>query len=412
MTSPRSAPSRSYRMLRDAEVMIMIRRVIFVLTIWPTFAAIAAGEEPRTATRNVVLVTADGLRWQDVFRGADPALLNQPDGGVSDVVAIRREFWRETQEARREALMPFVWTVVARRGQLYGNADKASPAKVANGMNFSYPGYNEMFTGSPDPRIDSNDKRPNPNVTVFEWLNRKPGYRGKVSAVGSWDVYPYILNAERSGLFINAGWVPFDSPKPTASQVLLNRLMAQSPQTWEDCRDDAFTFEIALEHLRRDAPRVLYIGLGDTDEQAHGGRYDRYLRAAHVADANLRRLWEELQSRPQYRGTTTLIITTDHGRGDAPVDWKSHGAEVKGSEAIWIGVIGPDTPALGECIGTMLVTQGQVAATIAALLGEDYVAETPAAARPIAEAIRPAGSRIRESARHIIWKIKISARLD
>jgi prepilin-type processing-associated H-X9-DG protein len=377
----------------QAEVMIMIHRVIFVLAIWPTLTAIAAGEEPRTATRNVVLVTSDGLRWQDVFRGADPALLNQPDGGVTDVAAIRREYWRETPEARREALMPFLWTVVARRGQLYGNADKASPAKVANGMNLSYPGYNEMFTGSPDPRIDSNDKRPNPNVTVFEWLNRRPGYRGKVSAVGSWDGYPFILNAERSGLFINAGCVPFDSPTPTECQVLLNRLIAQSTQTWDDHREDAFTFQIALEHLRHDAPRVFYIGLNDTDEHAHDGRYDRYLRAAHTADANLRRLWEELQSRPQYRDTTTMIITTDHGRGNAPVEWKSHGAKVKGSEATWIGVIGPDTPALGERIGTALVTEGQVAATIAALLGEDYVAETPAAAPPIAEAIRPAGGR-------------------
>jgi hypothetical protein len=369
----------------------MIRRMIFVLAALPTLAAISAGDEPRSVTRNVVLVTTDGLRWQDVFRGADPALLNARDGGVSDVEAIRRDFWRETPEARREALMPFLWTVVARRGQLYGNADKGSPAKVANGRNFSYPGYNEMFTGFPDPRINSNDKRPNPNVTVFEWLNRKPGYRGKVSAVGSWDVYPFILNAERSGLFINAGWVPYDSPGPTESQVLVNRLMSQSPRTWEHCREDTFTFQIALEHLRRDAPRVFYIGLGDTDEHAHEGRYDRYLRAAHFADENLRRLWDELQSRPQYRGTTTMIVTTDHGRGDAPVEWKSHGAKIKGSEAIWIGMLGPDTPALGERGNAALVTQGQVAATIAALLGEDYVAETPAAARPIVEAIR-AGS--------------------
>ncbi len=371
--------------------MIMIRRVMFVLATWLSFAAIAAGVEPRPATRNVVLVTADGVRWQDVFRGADPALLNQPDGGVADVEAIRREFSRATPEARREALMPFLWTVLVRRGQLYGNADKASSARVTNGMNFSYPGYNEMFTGSPDPRIDSNDKRPNPNVTVFEWLNRRPGFRGRVGAVGSWDVYPFILNVERSGLFINAGWVPFDGPSLTESQVLLNRLMAQSPQTWENCRDDTFTFPMALEHLRRDAPRVLYIGLGDTDEHAHGRRYDRYLRALHATDANLRRLWDELQSRPQYRGKTTMIVTTDHGRGDAPVEWKSHGAKVQGSEAIWIGLIGPDTPVLGERTHTGLVTQSQVAATIAALLGEDYRAEVPAAAGPIVEAVLPKG---------------------
>jgi hypothetical protein len=373
----------------EDESMIMSHRGMIAPAIWLAFAAVAVGDEPRTATRNVVLVTSDGLRWQDVFRGADPALLNKPNGGITDVEATRRAFWRETPEARREALMPFLWGVVARRGQLYGNADKASPARVANGMNFSYPGYNELLTGAPDPRVDSNDKRPNPNVTVLEWLNRKPGFRGRVGAVGSWDLFPFILNARRSGLFVNAGWVPFDGPMPTESQVLLNRLMEQSPQTWEGSRDDAFTFQVALEYLRRDAPRVIYIALGDTDEHAHEGRYDRYLRAAHFADANLRRLWDELQSLPQYRDKTTMIVTTDHGRGDAPVEWKSHGTRVRGSEAIWIGIIGPDTPPLGERTHTELVTQGQVAATIAAVLGEDYGAEAPSAARPIVEAVHP-----------------------
>ena len=111
----------------------------------------ALGIEPRPATRNVVLVTADGVRWQEVFRGADETLLNQKDGGVSDVDALRRDFWRRTPEARREALMPFLWSVVARQGQIYGNRDKGSPAKVANGMNFSYPGYNELLTGCARP---------------------------------------------------------------------------------------------------------------------------------------------------------------------------------------------------------------------------------------------------------------------
>ena len=125
--------------------------------------------------------------------GADEALLNQKDGGVTDVDALRRDFWRPTPEARREALMPFFWNVIARQGQIYGNRDKGSPAKVANGMNFSYPGYNELLTGWPDPRIDSNDKVPNPNVTVFEWLNRKPAYRGKVTAVGCVGRLPFYF---------------------------------------------------------------------------------------------------------------------------------------------------------------------------------------------------------------------------
>ena len=94
-------------------------------------------------------------------------------------------------------------------------------------MNFSYPGYNGLLTGVPDRRIDSNDKRLNPNVTVFEWLHHKPAYHGKVSAVGSWDRYPFIFNVERSGLYVNAGWVPFEGPLQSERQVLLNKLIAQ-----------------------------------------------------------------------------------------------------------------------------------------------------------------------------------------
>jgi alkaline phosphatase D len=167
--------------------------------------------------------------------------------------------------------------------------------------------------------------------------------------------------------------------------------MGRSVRDWEDSRNDVFTFQVALEHLRRDTPRVFYVGFGDTDEYAHAGRYDQYLRAAHDADAALKSLWEELQAHPQYRGTTTLIVTTDHGRGDPPQGWRSHGEKVEGSEAIWLAVLGPDTPALGERSETGTVTQAQVAATLAALLGEDYNAEAPRAAPPIADVVQPQG---------------------
>ncbi len=358
----------------------------------------ADAAEPRPTTRNVVLVTTDGLRWQEVFRGAEASLLNKKDGGVADLVGLRRDFWRETPEARREALMPFLWSTVARQGQILGNRDKKSLARVTNGRNFSYPGYNELFTGSPDPRIDSNDKRLNPNVTVFEWLNGKPAFHGKVAAVGSWDRYPFILNVERSGLPVNAGWMPLPGFSLSQGQTLLNLLMSRSVPDWIDCRNDVFTVQVALEQFHRTAPRVFYLGLGDTDEYAHAGRYDQYLRAAHQADSAIRSLWEGLQNHPQYRGTTTLIVTTDHGRGDPPQGWRSHGEKVEGSDAIWIAVLGPDTPALGERSELKTVTQSQVAATLAALLGEDFNADAPKAAPPIADVVKPGAGPIADAA--------------
>src|SRR5450755_4092733 len=71
-------------------------------------------------TRNVILVVSDGLRWQEVFRGAEAELLNKEHGGVEDVEGIKRDFWRETPDERREALMPFLWSAVKRGGRLYG----------------------------------------------------------------------------------------------------------------------------------------------------------------------------------------------------------------------------------------------------------------------------------------------------
>jgi hypothetical protein len=371
----------------------ILRSAFLFIVLVALGVPVSAGEDDaHTKTRNVVLVTTDGLRWQEVFRGADASLINKEDGGVADVDSLRRHFWRETPEARREALMPFLWGTIARQGQIFGNRDKKSPVRVTNGKNFSYPGYNELLTGFVDPSIDSNDKRPNPNVSVLEWLERKPAYRRKVAAVGSWDVYPFLLNVERSGVSVNAGWMPFEGRSLSRNARLLNDLMTRSIHDWDDCRNDVFTFRVALEYLRHERPRVLYMGLGDTDEYGHGGRYDLYLRAAHEADAAIKTIWNELQSNAQYRGTTTLIVTTDHGRGDPPRGWRSHGEKIEGSDAIWLAVLGPDTPALGERSETQLVTQSQVAATLAALLGEDYNTEVPKAGAPIAEVL-PHGDR-------------------
>jgi Type I phosphodiesterase / nucleotide pyrophosphatase len=342
---------------------------------------------PLTKTRNVILVTTDGFRWQEVFGGADKALLNKENGGVEDLEALKSRFDRPTAQQRREALLPFLWNVVARKGQLLGDPDAGCEAKVTNGRNFSYPGYNEIFTGVADARIDSNDKVPNPNVSVFEWLNSKEAFRGRVAAFGSWDVYPYIFNRERSKLLVVAGWDPLAGYALSPEERMLNQLIASTHRIWDDNCYDSFTFHAAFQYLKRQHPRVLYIGLGETDEFAHDGRYDHYLQSAHRVDALLGMLWETLETMPEYRGATSLIVTTDHGRGDAPVEWKDHGAETKGSERIWIAVLGPDTPALGVRADARLVTQSQVAATISALLGEDFGSFALRSAPPIASVL-------------------------
>jgi phosphopentomutase len=151
---------------------------------------------------------------------------------------------------------------------------------------------------------------------------------------------------------------------------------------WPGNQIDSITIQAAREYLLHKKPRVLFIGLGETDEWGHGRRYDRYLSAAHTADDFLRRLWSLLQSLPEYKDKTTLVIAPDHGRGQTIRDWTDHGAKVEGAEFVWMAAMGPDTPALGVR-SDVEVTLSQVAATLAQLVGEDFNAASPKSAPPL-----------------------------
>jgi hypothetical protein len=350
-----------------------------------------AGDASPPKTRNVVLIVSDGLRWQEIFTGADPSLMNEKNGGIWDKEQeLRREFWRSNADERRKALFPFLWTTVAARGQIFGNQSKGSIARVTNGFAFSYPGYNEMLSGHPDPRINSNEFGPNPNLTVFEWLNGLPELHGQVSVYATWKTFKDIFNVPRSNLPLQVGWDPPYRGKLTPRQELVNQLYRFTTRLDDGDVYNAFLQIPLLDSLRERQPRVVFVGYGETDNWAHAGRYDLVLHSAHVFDHFVEELWNTLQGLPAYRDQTTFIITTDHGRGSGPIDWKEHGVEQPGSENIWIAVLGPDTRALGERTHTAQLSQAQIAATVAALLGKDYRQAVPAAAAPIADVLASA----------------------
>lgn len=335
-------------------------------------------------TRNVVLVVTDGLRWQDVFSGADSTILFGESRFLGDTTAIRREFWRPTPIERRRVMMPFLWDSVVAKGQIFGNAKIGSSAQVTNGLKFSYPGYNEMLSGAPNARIRSNSFGPNIDTTVFERLARVPAFTGRVAAFATWAVFNDIFNEKRAGFFVQAGYEPPVAAPRTRSDSLLNWMYRTTFRMWDDNTFDAFMQASLLDYLRVNRPRVLFVGYGETDEWAHAGRYDRVLRSARAVDDFIAELWRTLQSLPEYRGNTTMIITTDHGRGSVGTTWRDHGEDVAGAEDIWIAAIGPDTPALGERKNVERVTQAQIAGTLAALLGQPL----PQGAPPIRDIVR------------------------
>lgn len=342
--------------------------------------------QTRGKSENVIFVMTDGLRRQEMFRGAEEALMTKDLGGVEEAAALKARYGRASETESRAALLPFVWRTMARNGQIFGNKAKGSEAYVTNGYFFSYPGYSETLCGYADPRIDSNDDRPNPNVTVLEWLNQKPAFRGKVAAFGAWSVIASAVNGARGGFPANAGWAPFDALPANTIVQTINRLKNEMPRVWKDEPFDALPFETALAYLKEQKPRVLYLSLGETDEWAHTGDYEKYLEAAHRADSYLAELWATAQAMPQYRGKTTLIFSPDHGRGEG-AQWKEHGQKVPDSRYIWMAFLGPDTPAKGERTDVAAVTQNQIAATLAQFLGENYRAAVPKAGAAVEDVL-------------------------
>lgn len=341
------------------------------------------------ATRNVLLVTIDGLRWQEVFRGPDAAYVNTEFGGIPENALARHRAAATagTVEQRRRELMPFLWSEVTARGQLFGNRDRGAPMRVTNVQWFSYPGYNELLCGAADPLVTSNAPIPNRNVTVLEWLNQQPEFSGKVAACTTWQIFPAILNVGRSRLPV---WVSgqrnaLAARSPQLAEI--DRWMQDIPQKASDEHYDAFGFRAALELVDLLHPRVLYVALGEPDTDAHGRRYGAYLASIQRADRFLRALWEKLQSLEQYRDKTTLVLTTDHGRGRTPKDWTQHDKKTPGSEETWLAVMGPDTAARGERVEHAGVTSSQVAATVAALLGADFAHSSPQIAAPVADVL-------------------------
>lgn len=347
-----------------------MKKLCLAILVFTLFAPGIQAQDNKT--ENIVLITLDGLRWQELFKGADSLMINDT-GMIETPNSLLNDYWDSDPIKRRERLFPFFWSTMATEGQIYGNRAYGNLVDNQNKMWFSYPGYNEVLSGfADDERINSNSKINNPNVTFLEYLNQLPDFKGKVMAFGSWDVFPYIINTERSGVPVNAGFAKAQGANLTEREQLLNRMQDEIRGPWGGVRLDPFTHHYAMEALKAKKPKVLYIAYGETDDWAHGNKYDQYIWSADQTDAYIKEVWDFIQSDPQYKDKTTMIITTDHGRGVTKTSWRSHGASVPEGGEIWMMAIGPDTPASGE-----MKVQGQwqsamIPRTIFQLLGIDY----------------------------------------
>jgi hypothetical protein len=356
-----------------------------VLLAFLTLIAPAA-QTPTTSADTLILVTLDGARVQEIFGGLDIDVLRSTLRAKQKIEEqpVYTRFWAATAAARREKLMPFFWgTLMAQHGSIAGNPALGSSVTLTNTHRFSYPGYAEILLGEAhDDTIKSNDPLRNPYVTVLEELKARLQLpTSKTGVFTSWSVFDAIAEHTPGALTVNAGFEAFDHPDPLIRELSAQQFLTPTP--WDSVRHDVYTFRFAMAHLKTDKPRVMYIALGETDDWAHDGRYDRVLESYTRTDKFIEELWTWMQAQPEYRNRTHILLTTDHGRGRTPEDWRNHGAKVEGAQDVWIAFVSPRLSQRGEWRNHAPLHTNQAAATMAGWLGVDWTALRPAAGRAI-----------------------------
>jgi hypothetical protein len=316
--------------------------------------AVASEKQEVPNENNVFIITLDGFRWQELFFGADSALIHS-SRFTKDSSVIN--FWDSDFNERRKKLMPFFWNIIEKEGQIFGNRIYKNKVNVSNIYALSYPGYNEIFTGTTDISLFDNRKIKNRNTNFFEYANKRSSLRNKVVSFASWSLFPYIFNERRSGFYINSGNSIFKSDSLDIKDEENNSL-----------RNDFETYVQAKEFIIKNHPRLVHIGLSGTDTYGHKKRYDRYLCQAHLADNIIEGLWQMVQSSSFYRDKTTFIITTDHGRGKGVGNWYKHGFLVGGSSQTWLAMLGNGVKRIGESKEPLQLYQRQIAGTVGRFL--------------------------------------------
>jgi hypothetical protein len=229
------------------------------LILFLTFSFFNTNAQLSLKTKNVFIVTIDGIRWQEIFKGADPEIINNPRY-ASDVNLAKLMYLDSSVELSRNKLLPFFWNVIQQQGQLYGNRLYKNKVNVFNGYKFSYPGYNEILAGYADIHVSSNEPKNNLNINVLEFLNSMEEFNNKIVAFTSWDIFPYILNKERNGLLVYSGYDSIEENGDFDLRIF-NKAQENLIKEKSSTRRDLLTFIAASEYIKANKPKVVLLAL-------------------------------------------------------------------------------------------------------------------------------------------------------
>ena len=77
------------------------------------------------AADNLILVSIDGLRWQEVFQEYQDDVLDL-ETFEEQKAGLVKQFSGTSAESKRQKLMPFLWRVLVKEGVLIGNRNLGS----------------------------------------------------------------------------------------------------------------------------------------------------------------------------------------------------------------------------------------------------------------------------------------------
>lgn len=310
----------------------------------------------------VVLVTMDGVRWQDVFLGVDQSLADR---------------YGVPEEERLEAagLVPNLHRLMTEDGASIG-APGVGEEMRASGPNFvSLPGYMEMLTGRTDSGCTSNDCGRVRFATVADDVARESP--GAAAVISSWAGIARAATEPSSRATVSAGRYLGDGRALLERDPELGRLLAEGASArpdpgHDDFRPDAHTARIGLALLALRDPKFLFLGLGETDEYGHRADYRGYLRALVHADAVIGKVAQIVRQENDSGRPTTLFVTTDHGRSE---DFVSHGEEQPESARVFLVAAGAGIRARGSVASESTRHLADVGQTVRAALGMPVVRE-------------------------------------
>ncbi|HEX3773966.1 MAG TPA: hypothetical protein VHV51_05840 [Polyangiaceae bacterium] len=295
-------------------------------------AAARASEEPVA----IVLITLDGVRWHEVFEGVDAKLAAEHDLPQNAVVSSAE-------------LLPNLHAIIASHGAALG-APGHGEAISASGPEFlSLPGYAELLSGRKVTACANNQCTGSGVHTILEQMSALSASGAEVAAVTSWSEIAKVTSLGECRAAVSSGRRAGSHRELFARDAEGARLLAlgeNAPRGVGDAefRPDELTAEIAIHHLKTNAPRFLFLGLGEPDEFAHMNDYAGYLDSLRRADAKIAEVDAELSRLAAHGTRTALFVTADHGRADSFVN---HGAPYPESSRVWLVAAGSALAARG-----------------------------------------------------------------